>query len=199
MYKFILHKFIRQRLLPVVALGLPASSALAHPGSESVMSFSQGLWHPGSGLDHLLALLAVGMLAMGAARFDWRIPLLFLLAMLAGVGLGLQGLAMPGLEPGIAMSVLLFGLLLLAGRKIHGLLQLSLIAGFALLHGMAHGLEMSAGPAATSYILGLTAGSVLWLAAGAGLARLVQRSTTRGFVLAGMTFSGAGLVLLAGL
>ncbi|MDX5445820.1 MAG: HupE/UreJ family protein, partial [Zoogloeaceae bacterium] len=100
-----------KRLFSALPLALFAGAALAHPGHESA-SFFSGFGHPIGGADHLLAMLAVGLLAARqAGRARWALPAAFVLTMLAGAGLGAIGVALPAVETGIALSVLVLGLL----------------------------------------------------------------------------------------
>ena len=96
---------------PAAFFGFSAA-ALAHPGHESA-SFLSGFNHPLGGLDHLLAMLAVGLYAaQQAGRARWSLPAGFVLAMLLGAALGASGIRLPAVEAGIAASVLVLGLLL---------------------------------------------------------------------------------------
>jgi urease accessory protein len=131
-------------LLP--ALGAAASLcvpsfAYAHPGHEPSGLLS-GIAHPFLGIDHLLAMLAVGFWAaqqQGSARY--LVPLTFLVSLLIGGGLGLAGLHLPYLETGIAGSVLALGLLVVVAARVRLSAALGVTVLFAFFHGLAHGLE----------------------------------------------------------
>ena len=134
-------------LLLLLAPGL----AMAHPGHGDSSLFS-GLTHPLAGIDHLLAMLAVGWWAAqqkGAAR--WVLPLTFLGSMLVGALLGYGGIALPWTESAIAASVLAFNLLVLVAARLPMLAAASLTAAFALFHGMAHALELPVAAGAMGY------------------------------------------------
>jgi urease accessory protein len=136
-----------KQLFSTLPLALFAGAALAHPGHESA-SFFSGFGHPIGGADHLLAVLAVGLLAARqAGRARWALPLAFVLAMLAGAGLGALGVALPAVETGIAVSVLVLGLLIALVVKLPLTAAVPMLAVFALFHGHAHFTEMGHGSA----------------------------------------------------
>jgi urease accessory protein len=127
------------------AVGLLASGpALAHPGHLE-LGFAAGLIHPFSGLDHMLAMTAVGLFAAikgGKAMIVW--PVGFVAAMLVGYGVGV---AHPGLsmaEPAILASVIVLGVLVATMARAPFAVGLGLIAVFGLAHGYAHGSEAPA-------------------------------------------------------
>lgn len=132
-----------------------AGAALAHTGLEHAMSFAAGLAHPWSGLDHLLAMVAVGLWAgVNGGRALWVWPAAFVGVMVAGGALGMLGVALPAVETGILASVIVLGLLVLAGARLPVAGGAALIAAFALLHGHAHGAELPPEAAAVTYALG---------------------------------------------
>lgn len=160
-------------LLLVGAFALPGL-AYAHPGHENMSGLLSGLGHPLFGLDHLLAMLAVGLWGAqlgGQAR--WLLPVLFVGVMLAGGALSMFGLAVPAVEPVIVASVLMLGLFLLWARQVPLLVSGTLVSIFALFHGAAHGTEMPLQVSAMTYALGFalaTAGlHLVGLLAGAWL------------------------------
>jgi urease accessory protein len=174
------------RALALVALCLVADSASAHPGSHAATGFAGGLAHPLTGLDHLLAMIAIGLwAAQQGGRALWAVPAAFVGAMLLGGALVMAGLALPQIETGIAFSVLVLGLLVATRQQWAVIAGMAVAGGFALFHGYAHGLEMpqAASPAlyapgfvlATVFLHGVgLAGSLLgryaMQAAGAGIA-----------------------------
>lgn len=181
--------------LGAAALALTSFAAAAHPGHEQNVArsmFQAGLLHPLTGLDHLLAMVAVGIwaaLSHDTIRQAVWTPVSFLCLLLVGALLGMAGLSLPGVEPVIMASLLVFGLLLASRAAIPGIAGAMLVGFFALFHGMAHGSELPTGAGAMVFIagfmlstlflhgLGLAGGVVLkrrgmWLtrAAGAGIA-----------------------------
>lgn len=186
------------RLIPIaLPLLLVAGSALAHSGHGEA-GFASGFAHPMSGLDHMLAMLAVGLYAArakGAQR--WQLPAAFVLAMLGGAGLGALGIALPLVEGGIAASVLVFGLLIAFLAKLPARAAVPLVAAFALFHGFAHHAEMGAGSLA-AYAAGFAAGTALLHAAGYLLARWMPEAgwAVKAQRVAGGLIAGTGAVLL---
>ena len=142
----------------IIAAAL-APAALAHPGHDelaAVHPFIAGLTHPIGGLDHILAMVAVGLWGAqrgGAALWAW--PLSFVAIMLAGGALGLSGIELPAIEPAIAASIVVLGLMVAFRVTVPVIGGAALIAAFALFHGNAHGLEAPAG-SATLYAAGFT-------------------------------------------
>lgn len=132
-------------LLLLVAAALPAA---AHPGlGRETVGFLAGFTHPASGVDHLLAMLAVGFWSATATRRIWRTPLVFATVLLLGALLALGGLTFPAVEPMIAASVLLLGLMVMSRVQLPEPAASLMIASFALFHGAAHGDELGAGSA----------------------------------------------------
>lgn len=132
-------------LLTGLLAALLSGSASAHPAVFHVAdAFMAGLMHPLTGLDHLLAMLAVGFWA-AQTRQRWLPPAMFVLMMMAGALLALNGLGLPGIEAdveaGIAASVLVLGLLIFFTVRLPATFSLVLISVFALAHGYAHGAE----------------------------------------------------------
>lgn len=161
-----------RRVIAGVALLAAAGTAIAHPGHEA-QGPAAALAHPFTGVDHLLAMLAVGMLAArlgGGAR--WSLPAMFLAAMLAGAAAVGAGLAVPGaaLESLIAASVLVAGLALVLRARGGLAAALPVVAGFAFFHGAAHGLELGLAQA-PAFLLSTLCLHGIGLAAGALLAR----------------------------
>jgi urease accessory protein len=133
-------------LCSAALLALPAT-ALAHASAEAGdgLAFLDGLLHPLTGIDHALAMIAVGALAgVLGGRLRWLLPVAFLTAAMAGGWLGSLGYALPHLGAAVAASVAALGVMLLAGRRMPVRLALALIGAFGVLHGAAHGLELQA-------------------------------------------------------
>jgi len=138
---------IRDRMLCGAGLLALPVTALAHAGAEAGdgLAFLDGLLHPLTGIDHALAMIAVGALAgVLGGRLRWLLPIAFLTAAMAGGWLGRFGYAVPHLEVAVAASVAALGVMLLAGRRVPMRLALALVGAFGVLHGAAHGLEMQA-------------------------------------------------------
>lgn len=185
------------KLTTATALSLAALSeaAFAHTG-HGTSGLMAGFAHPVAGLDHLLAMLAVGIwAALQPPSQAWRGPAVFVAMLAAGAVLGLAGVGIPLVEPGIVASVVLFGALIVAGRSLATVAGLALIGGFALLHGHAHGTE--AVGAVAGYMAGFIVASALLHLLGyalgrtAGLVRYGVPATGLALVAAGVALAGA--------
>ena len=157
-----------------LALAGTASLALAHVGAdggEHHGGFLTGFLHPITGLDHLAAMVAVGVWSAETTRRFWIAPIAFALTLFAGALLAQAGVGFPAIEPMIAVSMLVVGLLLAARAKLPEAAGALLVGAFALFHGAAHGQELG-GLAA---LLGMVAGTALLHLAGIGLGKLLLR------------------------
>ncbi|SEM88016.1 urease accessory protein [Pseudomonas sp. ok272] len=188
----------RKHLLVAAALLLSPALAFAHPGHGD-NGLLAGISHPLGGLDHLLAMLAVGLWAaqqQGAAR--WALPCTFVASMLMGGLLGFEGLNLPALEGAIAASVLALGLAVaLAVRPPLGL-AMAATALFALCHGVAHGLELPDMSSPWTYATGFIAATALLHAAGYAVVRTLPRAAAPLVRVAGAASAATGVWLLAG-
>lgn len=185
------------RALTTLSLVLASSCALAHPGHESA-SFFSGIMHPLGGADHLLAMLAVGLYAARQpGRQRWALPASFVLAMLAGAGLGALGIMLPAVEAGVAASVLVLGLLIAFAARLPVAAALPLVAAFALFHGHAHHAEMGDGTLVT-YAAGFALATASLHVAGYLIGRWLPQSlwAQRLQRAAGALIAGAGAVFL---
>lgn len=175
----------------------------AHPGHEFGLSLVSGALHPLSGLDHLLAMWALGAWAAqtsshGDAHLRWALPLSFVLLMLAGAALGFLGVPIGAIEQGIAASVLVLGLLLAASARLPVPVSLALAGGFAVFHGYAHAVEGAAGMT-SSYIAGFLVSSAALLLAGRVAAqRLIQSRRNIALRWSGVAVAVCGIAFLAG-
>lgn len=173
---------LRSLALTVSALVF-AATAHAHPGHDGdhggglVWDFTGGFGHPIGGLDHLLAMVAVGLWAAQlGGRARWAVPAAFLGALAAGAALGAGGLAFGGVEQGIAASVLVLGLLVVTAARLPLAAGMAVAAVFAVFHGVAHGAEMPADASGAAYGLGFLAATALLHTAGLGLGVLATRA-----------------------
>lgn len=188
------------RRLTILATALLAPllapvAALAHPGGDHVHGFTAGLLHPLTGLDHLAAMVAIGLWAgLLGGRLLWLLPAGFLGGMAAGGALGMTGLALPGVEAGILASVIVLGVLVGAARHLPAAFALPMVAAFGLLHGHAHGTEAMGGA------FGYEAGFLIATAAlhGAGLL-LAAGAAQRGQQVALRAAGMASAALVAGI
>lgn len=158
-----------------LALALLPSAALAHPGHDGMVGAAAGFAHPFGGADHLLAMLAVGLIAaLRGGRALWAVPLAFLAMMGLGAGLGMAGLALPFVESAILASLVAFGVLALLSRRLPTALLAGLVGAFAVFHGHAHGAEMPETASGLAYALGFVGATALLHAAGLGLGLLAR-------------------------
>lgn len=168
-----------------------ASPVLAHTGGTAEASLLSGLIHPLTGLDHLLAMFAVGIwAAMQRSNYSYKLPVTFLLMLVAGYALGLNSISMPFIEAGIASSVLVLGLVILFTTKLPHAASIPLISLFAMYHGMAHGFEIGMANAAL-FGLGFITSSALLHIAGSLFARTlpqINRFAGSMIALAGFSF-----------
>lgn len=140
--------------LALPALALPGV-AMAHTGLGTPGGFASGFSHPWLGLDHLLTMLAVGIWArQQGGKATWAIPSAFLGAMLVGGALALKGVHLPGVEQGIAASVMITGLVVAMALRLPTAVGMLLVGVFAIFHGHAHGSEMPLAADATGYAAG---------------------------------------------
>ena len=135
-------RHISKNALLLIASCAVSTGAMAHTG-HGTESFMEGLVHP-FGPDHLLAMMAVGVWSVSAlpANKAWQGPATFMLALVLSAALGASGVTLPFLEHAIALSVVLFGaMLIVAAKPVPKAWGLGLIAAAASLHGLAHGAE----------------------------------------------------------
>ena len=188
---------LSQHALLGLALWCLALSAHAHPGHIDGMGTVSGFMHPLTGLDHMLAMLAVGVYAAQCGgRARWLAPLLFLGGMAAGGIAGYLQWALPQVEAGIAASVLVLGLMVVVGRRMPALPAYVLITGFALCHGYAHGVEAPGGSAFELYCAGFIASCVMLQAIGFGAARLLGAHHAFWMRCGGALVAATGLIML---
>lgn len=179
-------------LLILLATTLPAA---AHTGHGDADGFAAGFLHPFTGVDHLLAMLAVGLWAAirgGGAIWAW--PAAFVAAMLAGFGLAMQGVVLPFYEPMILASLIGLGLVIALAVPMPVWGGAALIALFGLFHGYAHGVEVSG--AVLAFATGFALASMLLHIAGIAIAFLTARvSSMRPVRAAGAAIALFGLAL----
>ena len=152
----LLRKFQRlvHRLLFAAVLLLP-STVFAHVGSGNTGGFLTGMQHPISGLDHVLAMIAVGLWGaqLGAPAL-WLLPVAFPMMMAFGGMFGLLGLPLPGVEVGIAVSAIVLGIMVCLEMRPALWFSLAIVAFFAIFHGHAHGTELPQGQSGILYSMG---------------------------------------------
>ncbi len=156
----------------LAALLLMPTAALAHPGHVEGSPLVAGLSHPLGGVDHLLAMVAVGLWAAGiGGRAVWALPASFVAAMIAGGMLGAAGIVLPWVEPVILASSIVIGAAVALALRPGLAAVLPVVAVFGMMHGHAHGVE---GPAEglAAYAAGFALATAGLHGAGVALGRL---------------------------
>lgn len=186
-------------LLMLAFLGL-SSTVEAHTLGLPHMDFVAGFSHPFSGLDHLLAMVAVGLWASQlGSRALWRVPLTFVLAMAVGGLLGFTGVSLPMVELGIAGSVLILGTLVALASRLPLVASIGLVGLFATFHGYAHGAEMAAEFSAFWYSLGFVLATALLHGLGISVGLAARSNASIQWLRAGgAAIAASGIILLIG-
>lgn len=180
-----------------LTLLLAPAIAFAHPG-HGENGLMAGISHPIGGLDHLLAMIAVGLWAAqqkGAAR--WALPCTFVGSMLIGGLLGFEGLSLPALESGIAASVFALGLAVALAVRPPLFMAAAATALFALFHGVAHGLELPEMSSPWAYAAGFVVATAALHAVGYAVVRFLPTAAAPLVRIAGAASAAAGVWLLA--
>lgn len=171
---------IRSLLAAVVGPLLLASTAFAHPEhSEHTHGVWDGVTHPLLGLDHLLAMVTVGLLAaQRGGRATWAVPASFVLSMIFGGVAGILNWPLPAVEFGIAVSIVLLGIAVARNRRGWIATPLLYAAVFGFFHGHAHGHEMPALATPTLYAAGFVIATIALHVLGVVIGRWAMRSTS---------------------
>jgi len=176
--------------LLLAVLPLPLA---AHEGGSAAGLLS-GLVHPISGLDHVLAMVAVGIWgAQLGAPAIWVLPVTFPMVMALGGMIGLIGIGLPGVEVGIALSALLLGVMVALEQRPDLRLAAGLVAFFAVFHGYAHGTELPDGQSGLLYSVGFVASTGTLHATGIGIGLIHRWNWGQKAIRV-----GGGLIALAG-
>ena len=179
---------------------LTTTSTLAHTGVGFATGFAAGFSHPIGGLDHLLAMVAVGILAAQlGGRAIWVVPATFVGMMLAGAVLGIMGVGVPYIEQGIIGSVIILGAVIAVGRRLPLALAVSLVGMLAVFHGHAHGTEIPVDASGLAYATGFAAATIVLHTMGIGIGIGAQKASNKVVPAAvrvgGAAIAAAGLVL----
>jgi len=191
-----MHPAIARALL-TAPLALAPTFAFAHTGVSEAHDALHGFIHPLGGLDHVLAMVAVGIFAAQlGGRALWLVPASFLLAMAAGGALGMAGVQVPLAETAIALSVVALGAVICLKTSLPVAGAMALVAGAAIFHGFAHGAEMPDTMSGFAYGLGFVAATALLHAAGVALGLAVDHvgAANPGRILRG----AGGIIALVG-
>ena len=196
-------RLTRSTFLALVAAALPLAAS-AHVGVDGAAhhsaGFAQGFLHPFTGLDHLAAMVGVGLwsalVARGARDLVWA-PLGFAAMLLVGALLGLAGTQVPAVEPMIAASLLVIGLLVVTRLRLPGPVAAAVVGAFAVFHGVAHGHELAADTGAATAIAGMVLATVLLHAAGIAAGWMLRQCSAWLPRVAGVAVALFGATLLA--
>lgn len=177
--------------------------ASAHTGVGDTSGFAHGMMHPVTGLDHVLAMITVGLFAARlGGRALWLVPGSFVAMMSLGGMLGMYGIPVPFIEAGIALSVVTLGTLVAFQVGLPVALAMALVGVFAIFHGHAHGTEMPMDVAGLDYGAGFVMATALLHSIGVGLGlalgRLSRGPARRVSQIGGAGVAFAGLALLFG-
>jgi len=180
-----------------------ATVANAHVGVGDTGGFAHGFWHPIGGIDHILAMVMVGLFAAQlGGRAMWLVPAAFVGVMAWGGVVSFSGLPLPFVELGIGLSIVVFGAAVAFGLKPVVAAAMGLVGFFALFHGFAHGAEMPDSVAGFTYGAGFVVATALLHAAGLGLGSIAASGAgPRGETLvraAGALTAVAGVAVVTG-
>jgi len=178
-------------LAMTLTLALASTAAMAHPqaGGAHTHGFLYGFIHPFTGLDHLLAMLAVGIWSVRQSNARW-LRAVFIGMVMVGMASGAAGLAIPGLETGIAATVVLMGVLIAVAARLPAAAGAVMVGAFALLHGNAHGHELPQAASAG----GLLLASGLLVLGGSVLGRVGPALALK---VSGAAIAATGVMLVA--
>lgn len=176
-------------LVLLLGIFLP-TVVLAHSGFVTG-GFVAGLNHPILGVDHLLAMISVGIIsAQKGGRAIWEVPATFVIVMIIGGVLGMQGIRLFSVELSIAISILVLGILIAANKNIPTFIAIIFVAFFAIFHGHAHGSEMFVLTQPFHYLLGFIIGTLCIHVLGV-LIGILSKSIPHGQQL--LRYVGAGI------
>ena len=182
-------KILQGSLTLLFGLGW-ARVAHAHVEGAEAAGFLTGLQHPWSGLDHVLAMIAVGLWGaqLGSPAL-WLLPIAFPMMMAMGAMMGLLGIPLPGVEIGIALSSVVLGTMILGEVRPKLAVAISMVGVFAIFHGHAHGTELPPGQSGLLYSMGfvIATGCLHGLGIALGL--------VKGLPLGRMALRGAGALI----
>ncbi|MEI6560373.1 MAG: HupE/UreJ family protein [Rhodospirillaceae bacterium] len=182
------------------ALALGATTAHAHTFGTTGFGFMEGIAHPISGIDHIMAMVAVGLWAsQEGGRALWALPATFVSMMTVGALLGVAGVPVPAVELGIAASVLVLGSLIAASARLPLIAAMAIVGACAVMHGHAHGAEMPEAAAPILYGIGFVLGTSILHTIGVAVGYWARSSLARVAVrVSGGAIAVAGVALMVG-
>jgi urease accessory protein len=190
------------RLFVTGLLLLASTAAHSHTGVGTTSGFVHGFAHPIDGIDHVLAMIAIGLVAVHlGGRALCAVPLSFVIMMVAGGAAGMAGIELPFAEIGIGLSVVVLGAAVASSLHLPTVVAMALAGLFAIFHGYAHGAEMPESASGIEYALGCVLATVGLHGCGIGLGLAlgwmgetvggrISRVAGRAMVLAGPAILG---------
>jgi len=191
----------RTALRLAAAFMLLPTLALAHPGHDAAPDVLHGFVHPLSGLDHILAMVAVGLFAVQlGGRALWLVPASFVAVMAAAGLAGMAGIEIPHVEAGIALSVLVLGAVIALRVNMPVAAAMGLVGFFAVFHGHAHGAEMPDTASGLAYGAGFVMATAALHGLGIALGLMIGRTASARPItrIGGAAAALIGVALLAG-
>ncbi len=190
---------LRRIALLLIFAVVPAGAACAHTEGGLAGGFASGFAHPLLGLDHIAAMVAVGLWgAFLGAPAIWLLPVVFPLVMALGGILGIFGVPLPGVEIGIAVSAVVLGLMVALAVRPHLAIAAVIVGAFAIFHGYAHGAELPDGGDAVAYSAGFVIATGCLHLCGIAIGLLTRwPAGTMAVRFAGSAIAIAGLVFLS--
>lgn len=185
----------RNSLLLALVPTFVAGAAFAHTETGALGGFVSGVTHPAFGIDHLVAMVAVGLWGafLGAPAL-WILPVVFPLVMAFGGVLGISGVPLPGVEIWIALSAIILGLCVMLAWRPQIWIAAVIIAAFAIFHGHAHGAELPEAASPLIYAIGFVLATGMLHLCGIALGALTK-STAGSYAVR----AGGGVISLVGL
>ena len=189
---------LRSFLISAAFLFFTCAGAHAHLVPGDVHGFGSGFVHPLHGLDHLLAMIAVGLWAAQlGGRARWLVPTSFVVVMVVGAVAAMSGLRIPFAEEGILLSVLVLGILVAVAAQFPLAASMVIVGVFALFHGHSHGTEIPVNAVGFAYGAGFALATAALHGCGIGLACLAQSVRLPAVRWAGAAIAVAGVCLWA--
>ena len=170
-------------ILTMMACLLLPAVALAHTSYGDIAGITHGFMHPMLGLDHMLAMVAVGLWASQlGARARWVVPSAFIITMIAGSLLAFFGVSLPLVEQGTMLSVLVIGLIITSAFKTSLRFSTAIVSLFAIFHGYAHAMAMPVLSNSSAYVIGFLLATALLHIIGIGLGSIMNNLKAYGIV-----------------
>ena len=197
-------KLARILTLAITSTIMIPQFAFAHVGLGDAHGALHGFSHPLMGIDHLLAMVSVGLLAVNlGGRAIWAVPASFVVMMVLGGVLGITGFVLPLTEFGIGVSLLVLGMLITMAVRVPVSIAMTLAAASAIFHGFAHGAEMPENTTgfmfASGFVIATALLHIFGILLGLGIARFSRAASQRMLKVAGGVAALVGVALVSGI